>query len=100
MTLTHLQISTAVALLVGYAAAHAAGLLTKAHAPQWVLGAVTAVLAALAGVLPTVAWNQSDSWQTYCLNVFAALVAATLAHKSKVPSAIKANTRGIVGGRS
>ena len=44
MTLDHIQISTAVAAIVGYSAAHAAGFLTKAHAPEWVFGAVTTVL--------------------------------------------------------
>jgi len=48
---THAQTASLVALIVGYAAAHAAGLLTKAHAPQWVLGAVTIALSTLAGVL-------------------------------------------------
>ena len=97
MNLTHIQIATAVAAIVGYAAAHAAGLLTRAHAPAWVLGAVTTVLAALAGVLPTVAWNETDPWQTYLLNVFVALGGALFAHKSQIPSAIKARTRGIFG---
>lgn len=97
MTITHFQISTAVALIVGYAAAHAAGLLTKAHAPAWVLGAVTVVLSTLAGVLPTVVWNASDSWETYLLNVLAALVSATLAHKSQIPSALWAKTKGLIG---
>lgn len=100
MILTHLQISAAVALLAGYFSGHAAALLTKAHAPQWVLGAVTAVLATLAGVLPTVVWNEHDTWQTYVANVFAALVAATLGHKSQIPSAIKANSPGIIGPRT
>jgi len=95
--LTHIQIATAVAAIVGYAAAHAAGLLTKAHAPQWMLGAVTIVLSALAGVLPTVAWNQADPWQTYLANVFIALAAATLAHKSQIPSRLKAARGGVVG---
>lgn len=93
----HVQISTALALIVGYFAAHAAGLLTKSHAPAWVLGAVTVVLTALAGVLPTVVWNAGDSWKVYVGNVFAALVATTLAHRSKVPTAIKASTPGVVG---
>lgn len=93
----HLQMSTAVALIVGYLAAHAAGLLTRAHAPAWVLGAVTVALTTLAGVLPTVAWNPHDNWKTYLANVFAALVATTLAHKSQVPSALKSGTGGIVG---
>lgn len=97
MTITHMQIATAVALIVGYAAAHAAGLLTRAHAPEWVFGLVTAVLATLAGVLPTVVWNQTDTWEQYLANVFTALVAATLAHRSKIPSAIKAFTGGIIG---
>jgi hypothetical protein len=94
---THMQIATGVALIVGYAAAHAAGLLTKAHAPAWIFGAVSTVLAALAGVLPTVVWAQGASWQTYVANVFAALVATTLAHRSQIPSALKAGTRGLVG---
>lgn len=97
MTVSHLQVSTAVALIVGYFAAHAAGLLTRAHAPQWVLGVVTVALTTLAGVLPTIAWNAGDSWQTYLTNVFTALVAATLAHKSQIPTALKARTGGIVG---
>lgn len=98
MILTHIQISTAVAAIVGYAAAHAAGFLTKAHAPEWVFGAVTTVLTALAGVLPTVVWNQHDKWQTYLANVFVALLAATFAHRSKIPTAIKTSTRsGIIG---
>lgn len=94
---THMQIATAVALIVGYCAAHAAGLLTRAHAPQWVLGAVTVVLATLAGVLPTVVWNQGDDWKMYLQNVFAALLATTLAHKSQIPSALKSRTGGVVG---
>lgn len=97
VNLTHLQIATAVALIVGYFAAHAAGILTRAHAPNWVLGIVTATLATLAGVLPTVVWNPADTWQTYVVNVFAALLAASLAHKSKVPLALKARTGGLVG---
>lgn len=95
----HIQVATAVALIVGYFASHAAGLLTRAHAPDWVLGGVTVVLTALAGVLPTVAWNAGDSWSRYLTNVFAALVAAFLGHKSKVPSALKAGTPGVVGKR-
>jgi hypothetical protein len=87
VTFTHVQIATAVALIVGYFAAHAAGLLTKAHAPQWTLGVVTTVLATLAGVIPTVVWNENDNWKTYLLNVFAALFAATMAHRSQVPEA-------------
>jgi hypothetical protein len=94
---THIQIATAVAAIVGYAAAHAAGLLTRAHAPQWVLGAVTVVLATAAGVLPTVVWNQGDPWQTYLANVITALATATLAHKSQIPTALKNRTGGVVG---
>lgn len=94
---THLQISTAVALIVGYFAAHAAGLLTKAHAPAWVLGAVTVVLATAASVIPTVVWNSGDSWKTYVANVFAALVAATLAHRSQIPTALWGKTPGLIG---
>lgn len=94
---THIQIATAVALIAGYFAAHAAGLLTKAHAPQWVLGAVTTVLAALAGVLPTVTWAEHQSWHVYLANVFAALVATTLAHRSQIPSRLKAARGGIIG---
>jgi hypothetical protein len=97
MTFTHMQVATAVALIVGYCAAHAAGLLTRAHAPQWVLGFVTVILATLAGVLPTVVWNQSDDWKQYLYNVFAALVATTLAHKSQIPTALKNGTGGVVG---
>ena len=97
MTLTHLQISTGVALIVGYFAAHAAGLLTKAHAPTWVLGAVTIALTTLAGVLSTVVWNPTDSWTAYLTNVFGALVAATLAHRSQIPEAIRAATGGVFG---
>lgn len=100
MTFTHLQISTAVALIVGYFAAHAAAVLTKAHAPQWVLGAVTVVLTAVAGVLPTVVWNPGDSWKTYTANVFAALVAATLAHRSQIPEALQVATHNIGVGPS
>jgi hypothetical protein len=92
---THMQISLTVALIVGYFSAHAAGLLTKAHAPQWVLGAVTVVLATLAGVVPTVVWNPSDSWKTYTGNVFAALVTATLAHRSQIPEALQAATHNV-----
>jgi tryptophan-rich sensory protein len=95
MTFTHMQIATAVALIVGYFAAHAAGLLTKAHAPQWVLGVVTTVLAALAGVIPTVVWNDRDSWKTYVANVFAALFAATMAHRSQVPEALQVATHNV-----
>jgi hypothetical protein len=95
--MTHMQIATAVALIVGYAAAHAAGLLTRAHAPAWVLGLVTVALATLAGVLPTVVWNPQDDWKAYLYNVFAALVATTLAHKSQIPSALKNRTGGVVG---
>lgn len=98
--LTHLQLSTAVALIAGYFAAHAAGFLTDRHAPTWVLGAVTTVLAALAGVLPTVAWNEHQSWHVYLANVFAALIATTLAHKSQIPSAIHRATPGVGGSRS
>lgn len=97
--MSHIEISTAVALIVGYAAAHAAGLLTKAHAPAWVLGAVSAVLAALAGVLPTVAWNEGQSWQAYTVNVFAALIAVTLGHKSQIPQALRARTAHVGVGR-
>lgn len=99
--ITHLQLATAVALIVGYFAAHAAGLLTKAHAPDWVLGAVTVVLTTLAGVLPTVAWAENVSWKVYVGNVFAALLAATLAHGSQVPEALQVATHNFgVGGPS
>lgn len=90
--MTHAQVSLYVALIVGYFAAHAAGFLTKAHAPRWVFGAVTIALTTLAGVLPTVAWNSGDTWRGYLVNVFAALVAATLAHKSDIPEAIRQST--------
>lgn len=93
----HMQIATGIALIVGYFSAHAAGMLTKAHAPEWVFGVVTAALATLAAVLPTVVWNPQDTWKGYLGNVMAALIAATLAHRSKVPAAIKARTSGIVG---
>ena len=95
--MTHMQISFAVSLIVGYFSAHAAGLLTKAHAPAWVLGAVTVALATLAGVLPTVAFNEGDNWKTYLGNVFAALVATTLAHRSQIPTALWGRTAGVVG---
>ena len=97
MNLSHPQVSFYIALIVGYFAAHAAALLTKAHAPAWVLGAVTIVLTTLAGVLPTVAFNPGDSWGTYLTNVFSALVAATLAHRSQIPTALWGKTGGIVG---
>jgi hypothetical protein len=89
---THLQMSTYMSLIVGYFAAHAAGLLTKAGAPQWLLGAVTVVLSTLAAVIPTVVWNPHDSWGTYLVNVFVALIAATLAHRSKIPAAVQGAT--------
>ena len=95
--LSHLQIAAYVALIVGYFAAHAAGLLTRAHAPQWVLGTVTVILATLAGVLPTVVWNENDTWEQYLANVFYALIAATLAHRSQIPEALKNRTGGVVG---
>lgn len=95
--ITHLQISTGVALIVGYFAAHAAALLTKAHAPAWVLGVVTVALTTLAGVLSTVVWNPNDSWTAYLSNVFAALIATTLAHRSAIPTALWGATGGIVG---
>lgn len=95
--ITHMQIATAVALIAGYFSAHAAALLTKEHAPAWVLGAVTTVLAALAGVLPTVAWSSGQSWKAYTANVFAALFATTMAHRSQIPVAIHRNTAGVVG---
>ena len=97
MTFDHMQITTAVALIAGYFSAHAAGFLTRAHAPAWVLGAVTAILATLAGVLPTVAWHSSDSWKVYVGNVFAALVATTLGHKSQIPTKLKQSSSGVVG---
>lgn len=90
--ITHLQMATAVALLAGYFAAHAAGLLTRAHAPAWLFGIVTTCFATLAGVLPTVVWNERDNWKAYLANVFAALLAATLAHRSKLPEAIRQTT--------
>lgn len=90
--ITHLQITTAVALAAGYFAAHAAGLLTKAHAPRWVLGAVTVALSTLAGIIPTVVWRPNDDWKVYLANVFAALLTATLAHRSQIPEAIQAST--------
>lgn len=89
---THMQVSFYAALIVGYFAAHAAGLMTKAHAPKWMLGIVTVFLSALAGVLSTVAWNPGDTWQHYLVNVIAALVMATLGHKSTVPEAIRQAT--------
>lgn len=92
-----MQIASAVALIVGYAAAHAAGLLTRAHAPSWVLGFVTVVLATAAGVIPTVVWNANDTWQQYLVNVLGALATATLAHKSQIPTALKNRTGGVVG---
>lgn len=90
--MTHMQISFYISLIVGYFAAHAAGLLTKAHAPQWLLGIVTVFLSTLAAVIPTVVWNPNDNWQHYLVNVFGALVAATLGHKSQLPEAIRAAT--------
>lgn len=98
--MTHAQIAFAVALIAGYFSAHAAGLLTREHAPQWVLGAVTTILAALAGVLPTVAWSEGQPWGHYVTNVFAALIATTLAHRSQIPLALHANTPGVVGPKS
>jgi hypothetical protein len=101
MTVTHMQIATAVALIVGYFAAHAAGILTRAHAPNWVLGVVTVVLSTAAGVIPTVVWNPDDTWKQYLANVFIALFAATLAHRSQVPEKLQAETPniGVGGGR-
>jgi hypothetical protein len=90
--ITHMQVATAVALAAGYFAAHAAGLMTKARAPRWVLGAVTVVLSTLAGVLPTVAWRPNDNWKVSLANVFAALLTATLAHRSQIPEAIQTAT--------
>jgi hypothetical protein len=99
MILSHIQMATAVALIVGYFAAHAAGILTHVHAPDWVLGAVTVVLGTLAGVLPTIVWNENDSWKVYLGNVFVALVAATLAHRSKIPEALRRGTGSGIGRR-
>lgn len=93
MSFTHMQIATAVALIVGFVAAHAAGLLTKAGTPEWLLGVVTTILATLAGVLPTVVWNPNDNWKAYLGNVFAALIAAfPVAHLTGVPRAVQAAT--------
>lgn len=97
--MTHIQISLALAMIIGYASSHAAGILTKADAPKWVLGAVTAVLATLSAVIPTVVWNEGDSWQTYTVNVFAALITATLSHKSQIPTVLQVRTRGVIGPR-
>ena len=97
MSFTHMQIASAVALIVGYFSAHAAGFLTRAHAPAWVLGFVTVVLATLAGVLPTVVWNADDTWQQYLINVLGALATASLAHRSQIPERIKNTTSGVVG---
>lgn len=82
----HLQTATAVALIVGFFAAHAAAILTHFHAPDWCQGAVTTVLVTLAGVLPTVAFNPGDSWKTYLSNVFVAFGAVFFSYKSKIPA--------------
>jgi hypothetical protein len=99
VTIQHLfatvPLPTALAFIVGYFAAHAAGLLTAAHAPKWVLGAVTTVLATLAAVIPTVAIHPGDNWKVYLGNVATALVATTLGHKSQIPSALHRGTPGV-----
>lgn len=93
----HLQTGTAIALIVGYFAAHAAALFTHFHAPDWFQGVVTTVLTALAGILPTIAWNVHDSWKTYLANVFAALIAAFFAYKTKIPAAVQLRVKAGLG---
>lgn len=93
----HLQTGTAIALIVGYFAAHAAALFTHFHAPDWFQGVVTTVLTVLAGILPTVAWNPHDSWKTYLANVFAALVAAFFAYKTRIPAALQVKVKPGLG---
>lgn len=92
MILDHMQTATAAALIVGFFAAHAAAILTHVHAPDWFQGAVTTVLVALAGVLPTVVWNPSDNWKTYLTNVFAAFAAVFFSYKTKVPAYLHLRT--------
>lgn len=94
-----MDVATAVALIVGWCAAHAAGLLTRAGAPEWVLGAVTTVLSTLAGVLPTVAYQPGDRWERYLLNVFVAFAGALAGHLLRTPHGVQAKTPRVGVGR-
>lgn len=98
--MTHLQTATAVALILGYFAAHAAALLTHYHAPDWVQGLVTTVLNVIAGVVATVIWNPGDSWKTYLTNVIAALVTTFLAYKTKIPAQVELRTQAVGIGKN
>lgn len=96
----HVQTATAVAFIVGWFAAHAAALLTHAHAPDWVQGLVTTVLTTLAGILPTVAFNPHDSWKTYMTNVVAAMATTFFAYKTKIPAHVAVKTASLGIGKN
>jgi hypothetical protein len=95
--MNHLQTATAVALIVGYFAAHAAALLTHLHAPDWFQGLVTTVLTVLAGVLSTVIWNPADNWKVYLTNVISAMLTAFLAYKTKMPAQVQLKVQSGLG---
>lgn len=93
----HIQVSTAVALIVGYFAAHASALFVHFHAPDWFQGAVTTALTVAAGVFPTVAFNASDNWKTYVFNVVSALLTAFFAYQTKIPAAVQLKVKAGLG---
>jgi hypothetical protein len=78
--LSHANIALGVSLLVGFCAAHAGSALVKLHAPQYLKATVTTVLAAAAGIIPTVVWADGASWTVYLQDVFAALAGQVLMH--------------------
>lgn len=69
-------LSLVVSIIVGYAVPYVRDLVLAADAPDQIKSVAATVLAALGGVLPTVAWEGHIG--NYVINVLMALVAAVV----------------------
>lgn len=91
MTVTTAQ---GIAWLLGLAVPLATDLATKSAAPRWLKAGVATVLAALAGVLPTIVITDTTRWQDYVWAVLGALAVALSSHTTGLSDGVQRATAG------
>jgi hypothetical protein len=99
--LGQLNSSTIAALITGALSPFAVDVLTKLHAAANIKRNVAFVLATLAGVLPTVAFDAHSGWGGYLVNVALAFVVQQSVHRTGVTAPLAQATADIgLGGNA
>lgn len=86
------DISTVVAIISGTVIPFIVDLVTKSRASKAVKSTVAAVLAVLAGVLPSVAFDPSSGWKAYIFNIVLAFLTAMGVHRTGISDPVQEAT--------